>query len=392
VVESDPRNEIYFKVWAKPAAPVQAGNGPSVPVCNDGASTAAISELGDIARALLDRQRQEKPASKESALDPAVVSLRQDTAKQRDALAEKVASYGTANPAVDPISLLDKVLGVVEKMNRTGASMPPAKSTVEQLQEMVALIGSLKETFGAPEGTSATAASEDGSVLRAILTAVSPVLSQLAGPIGQAIAMKVMNPVPGGGATPGTTFNPAAFGPGPSPTSPVPAGMAGMNAPGTPAGMPAASPGTATFAPPQPENGSAASVGETPSEGPEIAARAHLFQLAGQIGPCLLNALNQGCDGGAFAESLTTLYGGLAYEQIAALGKEGIIGALQSQPQFWPQLAPIQARVEQFVEEFLAVGLEEQEGDEEQEDRELSDPKLSPGSEAAAPKRKKNTA
>jgi hypothetical protein len=164
VVESDPRNEIYFKVWAKPPVAAPSGNGISAPVCNDGASTAAISELGDIARALLDRQRQEKPACKESALDPAVVSLWQDTAKQRDALAQKVASFASTGPAVDPLSLLDKVLGVVEKMNRTSASAPPAKSTVEQLQEMVALIDSLRETFGTPKGATTAAVSEDRSI------------------------------------------------------------------------------------------------------------------------------------------------------------------------------------------------------------------------------------
>jgi hypothetical protein len=80
----------------------------------------------------------------------------------------------------------------------------------------------------------------------------------------------------------------------------------------------------------------------------------------------LLNALNQGSDGGMFAEGLATLYGGLAYEQIAALGKEGIMQALQAHPQLWPQLAPIQGRLEQFIEEFLSFGRDE--GEQEQDD------------------------
>jgi hypothetical protein len=391
VVESDPRNEIYFKVWAKPAAPVSAGNGAPLPVSNDGASTAAISELGDIARALLDRQRQERPASKESALDPAVVNLWQDTAKQRDALAEKVASFASSSsPAVD---LLDKVLGVVEKMNRNNPAAPPSKSTVEQLHEMVNLISTLKETFG-PAETSPTAVFEDGSILRSVLNAVSPVLTQLAGPIGQAIAMKMMA-VSGGAATAGSIMNPTAFATAPNPTSsPVPVGVGGMNAPVTPAGMPAASPGSASFGARQPENGSVRPAAESQPEGPDIAARAQLLQLAAQLGPLLLTALNQGCDGGAFAESLTTLYGGLAYEQIAVVGKEGIMESLQLQGQLWPQLAPIQARVEQFVEEFLEWGEAEAEEMDANQGTEPPAPTADEGvkMEPATQKRKKSAA
>jgi hypothetical protein len=166
-----------------------------------------------------------------------------------------------------------------------------------------------------------------------------------------------------------------------------------MNIPGTPPGMPMASPGSPTFVHQESQNGSITPEQESPSEAPEMAVRARLLQLAGQIGPFLLNALNQGSDGAAFAEGLTTLYGGLAYEQIAALGQEGIMQALQAHPQLWPQLAPIQGRLEQFVEEFLGFGKDDGEPEEgEPTEEEAAEPAITTQPEAALSRRRRSAA
>jgi len=194
---------------------------------------------------------------------------------------------------------------------------------------MVTLIASLKETFGPGESGATGTGSEELSAWRAVLNALTPAFTQLASPIGQAVAMKMMSPAPGSSAN--TRFS--AFPKGPS----TPEARSATN-------------------PPTLEGGTGAAPAASATEGTEASAQAELLQLAGQIGPLLLNALNQGRDGASFADSLTALYGGLAYEQISALGKDGIMAALQVHPQLWPQLAPIQPRLEQFIDEFIVWG------------------------------------
>ena len=86
-----------------------------------------------------------------------------------------------------------------------------------------------------------------------------------------------------------------------------------------------------------------------------------------QYGGMIVKAVYRGQDGTSFAASLEDLMGddGAAiYTQIAAMGKEGIIAALQTVPQLWNQLAPIQDRLEKFVDQFIAYGEEKNNPDE----------------------------
>ena len=66
-----------------------------------------------------------------------------------------------------------------------------------------------------------------------------------------------------------------------------------------------------------------------------------------------------------FAENLEGMFGRMTYDQIATLGKEQILVAMQSIPEFWGQVVP--SSVEKFVEDFInldQIRLANEQGDE----------------------------
>jgi hypothetical protein len=74
----------------------------------------------------------------------------------------------------------------------------------------------------------------------------------------------------------------------------------------------------------------------------------------------LLNALTNDRDGGEFADSLIMLFGQqgqLMYSQASSLGEQGLLTLIQGRP-IWQQLGPLQAKVAQFVKEFIEYGQE----------------------------------
>ncbi len=71
-----------------------------------------------------------------------------------------------------------------------------------------------------------------------------------------------------------------------------------------------------------------------------------------QFAPMLLSALNQGGDGYGLAETMISLFGRVAYEQAAGLGKDKIMQLARSEPAIWAELAPLEAQFSRFVEEF----------------------------------------
>jgi len=74
----------------------------------------------------------------------------------------------------------------------------------------------------------------------------------------------------------------------------------------------------------------------------------------------LLNALTNDRDGGEFADSLIMLFGQqgqLMYSQACSLGEQGLLTLIQGRP-IWQQLGPLQAKVPQFVHEFIEYGQE----------------------------------
>jgi len=76
-----------------------------------------------------------------------------------------------------------------------------------------------------------------------------------------------------------------------------------------------------------------------------------------QLGERAIQAFNDGLSGEEFASAVCTLEPQL-YDLLAGMGKSQIMGVMQSQPAVWAQLAPRQAEVEAFIDQFLAYGQE----------------------------------
>ncbi len=77
--------------------------------------------------------------------------------------------------------------------------------------------------------------------------------------------------------------------------------------------------------------------------------------------PMLLRAFDAGRTGGDLADSIVIIEGRMAYMRVAAFGKENIMLALRLNPDLWAQIAPMEAKIETFVDEFLAYGKESEE-------------------------------
>jgi hypothetical protein len=73
--------------------------------------------------------------------------------------------------------------------------------------------------------------------------------------------------------------------------------------------------------------------------------------IRGPAGPLIIAALQRGDTGDMFAENLEGMFGRMTYDQIATLGKDQILAAMQSIPEFWSQIVP--SSVEKFVEDFI---------------------------------------
>ncbi len=141
------------------------------------------------------------------------------------------------------------------------------------------------------------------------------------------------------------------------PIAPMPPSLAGgaPAPPSVPPGQPASE-----------ATGSTSPVNAAPAD-PQEAVLAGMLR---QVAPLALNALGQGADGYGFAESLVTLHGRLAYDQLAGSGPERIMALAKADPGLWPHLAPLEAKFTEFVREFCRYDewTEEQEHQDQDEE------------------------
>lgn len=94
-----------------------------------------------------------------------------------------------------------------------------------------------------------------------------------------------------------------------------------------------------------------------------------LSQVLLDLKPFLMKAIVQGQTGDEFASGLVTFQGEQKYQQLARLGMDGLIGALNAQPDLWSILSQFEPQVRQFIQEFLDYGKAEQpEAEEPQHD------------------------
>jgi hypothetical protein len=163
VVQTDPRNETYFKVWGP--------KGPTAATAEPVATTTAVQELSKLASKVLD-QRADAPPQQGDAISDATTALLLGMSKGRDELAEKLATLASGSGA-DPITALDRAVELIKKLQpengRTAAPDPlaaldravdlvkklqpaalaqPQKNPAEQVTEMVDLYSKLKDNFG----------------------------------------------------------------------------------------------------------------------------------------------------------------------------------------------------------------------------------------------------
>lgn len=97
---------------------------------------------------------------------------------------------------------------------------------------------------------------------------------------------------------------------------------------------------------------------EMPAQGIPFA-----FLLKNGAGQIIISSMQRGVTGDQFADSIETQHGRLEYDKIASMGKDKIIAEMQTVPEFWSQVVP--SSIEKFVEEFIAYGSGEEEGEEE---------------------------
>jgi hypothetical protein len=75
-----------------------------------------------------------------------------------------------------------------------------------------------------------------------------------------------------------------------------------------------------------------------------------------QIVPRIVDAINRGTSGDAFADSIEKFLGPVVYDQLASLGKANIMTILKSDPQQWQMLAPMEGLLSRFIDEFISYG------------------------------------
>ncbi|MBS1830563.1 MAG: hypothetical protein JST93_35000 [Acidobacteria bacterium] len=335
-----PENDSFWQSWGRkadsPAAATPgAGQGNGMTTASpDEAAVAAIKEMAEVAK-----RAQDAPVR--PIADPRLMELWENTAKDRDELAQRLADRQSGS-TVDPMKLLDHVFTTAERLRGPAQQENPMQlvrevlSTVKAMQdagpqgnaaspmasfkEFVETAQLMRETFGPQSPTTAenqqeTAEKATQPTWIQALGAIAPAFA----PLVQAFAAKLLSPPP---------LAPQAL-PQPQPpdTRPEP---------------------TTTAASPSPPS------------------------FIEQIAPLVLNALSIGADGARFADSVCVMYGPMAYQTICALGHDGILTAMKGYAPLWQRLASVEPQVAQFIAEFLSYG---EQGDEQEQ----------PAAAAAAP-------
>lgn len=84
----------------------------------------------------------------------------------------------------------------------------------------------------------------------------------------------------------------------------------------------------------------------------EPGASQEQLKMLQAIAPHLMQFIANGREGWEFAAWIEDGYGALAYEQVAAIGQDGLMNLLRTSP-LWAQLGPIEPRVAAFIASFI---------------------------------------
>lgn len=368
-------NARYFELWpeAKPKGKPEDATGSDV-------VATAFREIGKIAR-------------EKAAVDSTLADLYLQTAAARDALVERLAAtkkpdaevaegisaldkilglverlqkpaQGTAQAQPDPLTMLDKVSEILERLRPQPAPVP-APSGLAQVKELLSVGKDLREFFNAggeaePEGEGLPRGRGRGGKTATWLTVLQSAGGLLPYAAPTIAALSTAIPTLLRGTVDALKGNPAAPQPGVGGPGPAVDGvpLASGTAPNpNPAGGIPLIPG-ASSAPPPPPGGPppASAPAGIPGLNPELQ---RILELVTQLGPLLLGAVMRGQTGGEFADGLALVYGPLMLDEITSAGREGILAALQMNPGVWQALAAHQRKLEEFIDEFLAPPEEE---------------------------------
>jgi hypothetical protein len=350
VVASDPVNKLYFDVWAAPKdghapATVQAGKEATADtntilntvLAKTGAFDPKLAEMwektakerDDLSRALAAKNAPPDLLELVKTVKDLFPS-QPAPAEKSDALAIIAALKGLQPEPADPLEVLKQAREIFAPQANANESDDLAR--FERFLNIADKLAGWRGNAGPSSGweTALNFAKEVPGIVSPILQFVSNVM-----------ALRHGQPVPGSPVTPAapTAWDPyrnqaqtAAYAATIRNQQPQPA------TPPTPQ-QPAASP---TSAPPSPP----ASLPEQPPAQPDN----QLLAIFQQYGNLVLNALNQGVSGDAFADNLASLFGTSTHAMIANNGEDALVSTMLSIAEF--QLFG-EGKIRRFVWEFI---------------------------------------
>lgn len=324
VVQTDPRNEMYFRVWTPPATPA--------PTAQD---AAAVQELSKLASKVLEHREAKSSPSEQESLNATLVKWALDqAAKEKDGndpvrLVNVLQEMKKLLPQqqTDGLDQVDRILSIVEKLNPPRPSAEP-QDPLTYVERVLSLADKLRPAqAGAAEGPLASIASITHEAVELLKNPLSMVTQ-----LWVASKMRESN----------APANAPAAAPVASQLSRVPAEP--------PMGSPTHPPIPQAAPPPSPAPSA------QPQNAPADLRQQHLIALANSITPVMLRWLLEDAPGRQlgtnFAAWVCDGYGNEDLKVLQAVGGAGIIEIYRNSP-VWAILAPMEVKFHDFVSGFV---------------------------------------
>lgn len=303
VVESEPRNKVYFEVWGPRAAKTEPTAAP--------ADSAALQELSKLASKVLD-QKTGASAQQTNGISEATTTLLLGMSKGRDELAEKLAQHtGAPAPAVDPLLTLKSAAELLRTLQPQPVPAPAPPDLLSQIDKLTALFEKLKPIFApealetVPQPSAHTKMAGWQEFLQPVLPEIMKSVAPLFQGLGQIMVMR-----------------------------------AGQNGP--PQNMPPGGPSGAQPAAAQP---------------PQDRFVRLLFTI---VDPAL-QFIEDGASGADFAAFIYDGWGEGPLMAARKAGVEVLIAFYHGQPELWPRIAQVEMQFRQLLQDVIAWPIPDEE-------------------------------